>query len=108
MSVFLLVVFMCLWLIALVALAIRAMDAWDVHGPRRGSIYAMSTIALFALPFGVAASWAGSDPYARTLCLRGHQEWQRTTRSTMIVGKTIMPGGSSTHKVWVCDQWEAR
>ena len=40
------------------------------------------------------------------LCQRGHQEWRTTQRAPVLAGKVIVPGGSSTSKVWVCEQWE--
>lgn len=40
------------------------------------------------------------------LCVKGHEEWQTTTQAPVIVGDVIIPGTTTTAKVWVCTEYE--
>jgi hypothetical protein len=104
MFVFFAVIAGCLWLVAVGALCIATFDAFEYHGIGRGVTFAAFGLVLFAVPFGVAS--AMGDGRGDRLCLRGHQEWRESWRGPVVVGKVIVPGGRSTSKSWVCDQWE--
>lgn len=105
MLVFLAVIGACLWLVLIVFLAIQAGNAALDGSPLRAVIGGLTAIVLFAAPFGVASAFDDDDEHARVLCSRGHEEWRQNYRQTMLVGKTVVPGGTTTYKHWVCDQW---
>ena len=84
------------WMIAIVAMMDRAFD-------RSNKRWAAAAILTFAAPFSVIPFVvSGSDHPG--LCVRGHQEYQRST-TLMPVGKVLVPT-ASTRKVWVCEVWE--
>lgn len=105
LAVILAVVLMIVWLICLIALGIFAVETWISRGWKRGLPVAAAGILLFAVPVGLAGGV--NDPNANRLCLSGHQEWRSSYRAPILAGKVIVPGGTSTSKVWVCERWEA-
>lgn len=99
------------WLSFVAMLLYMGYDMWTHEYGRSvgGRVVAVMVVALGLLVLvGPIAAYqsGGNDPYANTLCVRGHQEWQ-TTSTPVLVGKVIVPT-SSTRKVWMCEQWEAR
>lgn len=93
-----------LWL----AMAVGAgVLAWQLYkeGDRPFGLF-IGLIAALMLVVPGAIYYGDTDPYASVLCLHGHQEWV-TTSAPVLVGKAMVPT-TSTSKVWVCDQWEAR
>jgi hypothetical protein len=98
------------WLSFVAMLLYMGYDMWTVSQPDLGDRITGAMLVAFGLLVfvGPVAAYQSSvdDPYANTLCVRGHQEWQ-TTSTPVLVGKVIVPT-TSTHKVWMCEQWEAR
>lgn len=106
MVAFLGVLLMLTWLAGICLLGFLAVDVERQRSVVERVLYGVGAAVLFALPFGLFSE--ASDPYANTLCVSGHQQWERSYRGPIYVGKTFIPGGEDERKVWVCDQWEAR
>ena len=99
MIAFVLILAGLLWVVALSAVAIKAVEAID-YSTVRACVLGLSALMMMAAPIAVMVSMESQeDPYSDRLCLRGHQEWRTSTSGR---------GGTSTYKVWVCEQWDAR
>lgn len=100
MSVFLLVVALCLWVIAVVCVGMHAAE-------RESWVLGFITILIIAAPFGIGASLMGTDdPHANQLCARGHETWVTWRRPAALVGRVFIPAREVTEKMWICEVWE--
>lgn len=91
MSTFFGVIAVICWLGAVIGLAIRSLlPTIDHDAPfwPRGVPWAVASVVLFALPFGVF----GIRSETEAMCARGHQEWRST--------------GRTTSRVWVCEEYQ--
>jgi hypothetical protein len=102
------IVVLCAWIALLIYLGMRALDR-TFDNTRAAIGWGLVAVLVLAVPVAAAVVVTGAnDPNANRLCLRGYQQWHTTRRPPMLAGKVIVPGGTRTSKVWVCEQWEAR
>lgn len=110
MTVFVAVLLIAAWVGVIGAFGWYALNAfmpmWGDSKPVRGFMFCVA--AVVTLAGGIAVGATKSGPNDNRLCLSGHQEWQSRQGAPVLVGKVIVPGGTYTSKVWVCDRWEAK
>ena len=104
MEVFIILIVMILWFCAVMGLGLLTVVVWE-DSAAAGLLIGAVAIVLFAAPVAYVITSLESDEHADVLCLRGHETWQTSENPSYVVGNVVVPGGSSTTKRWVCEEW---
>lgn len=95
-----------LWVAVVSAGVVKTSDLVVDQRPGPALLLGIVLTLFVVVPMVLLLAVASDDhPHANQLCVRGHEEWHTTRRGPVLIGKVWTPATSSTHKMWVCDEW---